>query len=74
MYVAIAILAALFAVSPAAKTAKPVTPAPANTQAAPAAAKEAPVLIDSRFSRKDTVTPWEKNDDLSEFIPSNRTC
>lgn len=73
MYIAIAILAALFTITPA-KTQNPATPAAAHVQSAPPATKEAPLLIDTQFSRKNTVTPWEKNDDLSEFIPSNRTC
>jgi hypothetical protein len=74
MYIVVAIFAALFAVSPTAKTANTVAPAAVQTQAAPSAVKEAPVLIDSRFSKNGSLMPWEKNADLSEFLPSNRTC
>lgn len=71
MYIAIAVLAAIFAVSPA-KTEKN-TPVPLpQQQSAPAAPAAAPVLIDSRFSRK--AAPWEKSADPAEFIPSAKTC
>ena len=49
----------------------PITlPADSNK---PGAAKEAPVLIDSRFPRKGAVAPWEKTNDV-EPISTVQTC
>lgn len=73
MYIAIAFLAAIFAVGTPARTEK-AAPAVPQQQAAPAAPKTAPVLIDSRFFRNGEVAPWEKNDDPAEFLTSARTC
>jgi hypothetical protein len=73
MYIAIAILAALFTITPA-KTQKPAAPAAAHAQSVPSVVKESPVLIDTRFSRKNAVMPWEKNDDPAELMPSAKTC
>lgn len=71
MYIAIAILAAIFAVN----TTEKAVPLPQpSQQAAPAAPKAAPVLIDSRFSRKGEAAPWEKGTDPAEFLTSARTC
>lgn len=71
MYIAIAILAAIFAVN---TTEKAVPLPPTSQQAAPAAPKAAPVLIDSRFFRKGEAAPWKKGTDPAEFLTSARTC
>lgn len=48
-------------------------PAKADKAAAPAAATEAPVLIDSRFPRKSAVAPWEKTKE-AEPVYTVQTC
>lgn len=74
MYIAIAILAAIFAVNTPARTVKTEMVATPQQQTAPAAPKAVPVLIDSRFSTKEKAMPWEKDTDPAEFLPSARTC
>ncbi|MEW5815345.1 MAG: hypothetical protein AB1798_08145 [Spirochaetota bacterium] len=73
MYIAIAILAAIFAVGAPGRSEKSsVVPAPAGQQVEGLVPNESPVLIDGRFSRK--AAPWEKGVDPAEFLPSARTC
>lgn len=71
MYIAIAILAAIFAVNAPSKAGTP-TASPRQTQVAPATKTEVPVLIDSRFPRNEA--PWEKSTAPAAFLPSTKTC
>jgi len=72
MYIAIAILAAIFAANTPAKSEKSsAIHIPAGHQAI-LPPKETPTLIDARFHSKSA--PWEKNTDPAEFLPSSRTC
>lgn len=79
MNLALIIFAVLFAAAPI-KATKTISPAAAGASSTalpadskPAAVKEAPVLIDSRFSRKSAM-PWEKTTEPVELISTSQTC
>lgn len=67
MNLVLIMFAVLFAVAPV-KADKSAAPAAAR----PAAVKEAPVLIDSRFSRQRSA-PWEKSKE-AEPVSTVQTC
>ena len=69
MNLVLIIFAVLFAAGAPAKAHKAAVPAVVS----PAAVKEAPVLIDSRFPRKSAVEPWEKTKE-AEPISTVQTC
>ncbi len=69
MNLVLIVFAVLFAAGAPVKAHKTATPAAVS----PAAVKEAPVLIDSRFPRKSDVAPWEKTN-ADEPISTVQTC
>ncbi len=72
MYITIAILAAIFAVTAPGKSEKASTLSIPAEQQEISTPKQTPILIDSRFSRKPA--PWEKNTEPAEFFHSARIC